>query len=307
MAQQTGKKLIDLVFFRYCYRLYMCIMGSARIISIAPRDREWLDVNVNVRSDSDALAVADARATSLGEIYRGAGVFVGFLGVTALVLMIAPSAMRMNPELAKCCGIGRVLVIACAPAIGYFIISREWKENWVTARVAAEHLRYQRLQDATEEFRTSPTMNPERLVHDVLGLLSGPHGQVAYNRRKQQEYTVVLRRTKAATVIAFVASLVGATAQLVWNEPALLVLTAFIPAFVGGLLGVNGFLRISQHAEDHKRIAGQLETIREQVLHMQVKRDYEGLASVAQRTYQLLTVGNSAWMETASQQVVKVF
>ncbi|MGJ7917762.1 hypothetical protein ACI48D_20070 [Massilia sp. LXY-6] len=307
MAQQTSKALNHLVFFRYCFRLYMAVMGNARVMSIAPRDHGWLDANPSVTSEGDVLAVADARATSLGEIYRGAGVFVGFLGVTALVLMIAPSALRMNPGLTMVCGVARVLVIACAPAIAFFIISREWKENWVAARVHAERLRYQPLQQATEELKTAPTMHSQALINDILGLLSGPHGQVAYNRRKHQEYTVILQRTKTATVIAFATSLLGAAAQLVWNEPALLVLTALIPAFVGGLHGVNGFLNISRHAEDNRRLAGELDTIREQVLRMQVKCEYEGLASAAQQAYQLLTVGNSAWMETANKQVVAVF
>lgn len=307
MAQPAQPKLSHLIFFRYCYRLYMALLGNARILSIAPRDRHWLAAHVDVRNDGDALAVADAKATSLGEIYRGAGVFVGFLGVTALVLMIAPGIFRLSPGLAKACGIGRVLAIVCAPAIAFFIISRQWKEDWVAARVDAERLRYQRLQQATDDFKANPAMNPERLACEVLDLLSGPHGQVAYNRRKQQECAVVLKRTKRATVVAFMASLVGAMADLLWNEPALLVLTALIPSFVGGLHGVNGFLRITQHAEDHARMADRLEAIREAVLRMEVKCRYEELAGTAHQAYELLTTGNSAWVENASKQVVAVF
>lgn len=299
MALQTDRALALLLPFRTCYRLYMAVMGNMRFAPITVRERKG--------PRDDALEPADARATCLGEIYRGAGVFIGFLGVTALVLMIAPGALRLDPQWTLACGIARVLAIACAPAIAWSVISRAWKDNWVAARAHAERLRYRQLQEAAEAYQRDPDASPLPLVRQLLGLLSGPHGQVAYNRRKRREYTAVLRRTRMATVVAFVTSLAGAAAQLVWDEPTLLVLTALIPAFVGGLHGVNAFLHIGKHAEDHGRLASQLDAIREQVLVMQVKCAYEDLAGTAQRTWRLLTGANADWIETANRQVVTVF
>ena len=73
---------------------------------------------------------------------------------------------------------------------------------------------------------------------------------------------------------------------------------------MSGLHGVNAFLHIIKHADDHGHLASQFDAIREQVLVMEVEYAYEVLASMAGQASQLLTGANTDWIETAKQQVV---
>src|SRR3546814_18543072 len=90
--------------------------------------------------------------------------------------------------------------------------------------------------------------------------------------------------------MGFSLALVAALLHLFWHQPILIFFTAFVPTLVGGIHGINQFLRIRELAEHHGKMAERLIVIANELASPDAVNDEIGRASCRARVCQYVSI-----------------
>lgn len=223
------------------------------------------DLNLTKTPWHEEFESADAAAMKFGNEFRGSGVFIGVLGIVIVFLAVAPTGFAVEDEFALVVyGLLKVALMAILFAMVLKSGKSNRKERWLEMREQAEELRYRTLRIEIDRLKKNPNQCPEDMnalrLH-LLHLIGDPvTGQLAYNARCAERYEAVERAATVLTWLAFGVSflsaifLLGSDFHWVAHQPALIFGTAAVPAAVGGLHGINGFLQIGPLIDEHKKI-----------------------------------------------------
>lgn len=235
----------------------------------------------------------DEHATRLGNRYRGIGVSVGILGALIVFCALAPLGFALDEAQARligACEVGLMLLTIILIAFGRKSAIRQ---TWIAARRQAEAMRYQGLAAHIEK-------NDDQAAGQCLAeLLEGEAGQIKYNQSKALQYELLESASRLVTWGAFFVALFGAVLHLFMHAHWLIFLTAFLPALVGVIHAINGFLQIGELADEHHVMANRLEEILVR-LHSP-KGSADELLNLARLAYQLLTTRDAKWADSATK------
>lgn len=238
----------------------------------------------------------DEIATRYGNAYRGSGILVGILGALIIFCAVAPVGFDLihHPS-AIYFGFAEVLLMVWVLATLYQVNKEKLKEKWIQTRREAEIERYAPL-------KASLNGDLSQLVAAVEPLLGGGKScQIAYNQTKHDQYEAIEHSAEKTTLIGFVISLVAAILHLVIHTNKLIFLTAFLPAAVGALHGINAFLRLEQLAHDHSDLAGELELLKASFDKAVSDNDLASARSKVEELYELLTQSHHGWQNIAER------
>ena len=215
------------------------------------------------KNDKRPTLPMDLPATNYGSRYRGAGVFTGLLGIAIVFTAIAPSAFALTTDWAlQVFGVVKVLMML----IMLIIVRRigganGLKQDWINSRLASERKRYSDLEKAILELRGGlNTACTEKVKVKLRSVLNGAESQIHYNSNRANQYEAIEKTTAVLGIIIFYVALFAACGLLVSefhiipHQTWLILFTAFFPAALGGLHGINGFLTIGSLAMDHRKM-----------------------------------------------------
>jgi hypothetical protein len=250
----------------------------------------------------------DNDATRRGEVYRGVFILLGVLGIVIVFLALAPVALGWQETLLKASKWSKFVLMLLALALVGGCRWRKSKSKWIDSRLAAEQLRYRRLELAIQSAKDAPADKAAgtRLLTECHDVLTGPGGQIAYNERQMHRYERIEHRVSQLTFAGFAVSILAAGWALLPGAPSseqLLLGTAFVPAAMGTLHAVNGFLRLPQLAAHHKQMFEALAALRSRLTargtgiaeHLELLAEANQLVLVLRR-------GDQVW-----DQVVKTY
>lgn len=263
-----------------------------------------------------AFEAADALASRLGNRYRGIGVSVGLLSILIIFSAVAPPALGLAGRLELVLGILKVLSMAIMLALVVYGARTGLRKRWIMARRQAESLRYQMLAERIQHLRTllaeqAPEADRQREAGELKALIrthlgtGTEHCQIGYNRRKAWQYAAVERMGDRLGWIGFVLALGAAVAHLFWHASWMLLLTVFVPALIGAIHGINGFLKLEDLAEDHLSMASRLSQVAEELERVSADEPSR-LVELAELAYQLLTDRDVHWAEIANRLGLKI-
>ncbi len=205
----------------------------------------------------------DHPATNYGSKYRGAGVFVGLLGVCIVFAAIAPGAFAVGTDwVLQVVGVVKVIMM-CTMLI---VVKRiggasGLKQEWINFRVASEKQRYGALENVIVELKGGLDQAcANKVREEILRVLDGSDGQIYYNSNKADQYEAIEHTTEILGTVIFFIALVAACGLLlsefhiIPHQSWVILFTAFLPAALGGLHGINGFLTVGTLAMDHRKM-----------------------------------------------------
>ena len=208
----------------------------------------------------------DQSATQLGNDYRGAGVFAGLLGIAIVFVAIAPSGFEITDVgVLQILGILKVTMMVGVLFLVYRVQQSNLKNVWIEARLYSESQRYSDLKIKIEALRPETS---KELKDELVRILDGKDGQIQYNQTKGVQYEAVEMTAGNISWLGFITALLCAVwllmseFHLVHHQSWLIFGTAFLPALVGGIHGINGFLSVASLAGDHKKMAKELQVYR---------------------------------------------
>ncbi len=212
----------------------------------------------NAQNNSYKPDADDLLATQLGNEYRGLGILVGFLGFLVFLCALIPvAAIEYLSEgcfesfhILELISLALIFFAVYVPNIKY--IHRDWME----ARWRGEINRYQTLKSFIDSH------NQEQLLQELVFVLND---QIAYNKKKLEEYESVERWTLKILSIAFIITVVGTVANMRWHNPLWLFAILLPPIFPGIIHGINGFLGMPTLIVDHKRVLKKLRNFKNQL------------------------------------------
>lgn len=266
------------------------------------------------------IEALDKSATRDGNAYRGAGVLIGLLGVAIVFCAVASSAFKLEEGGLKVAfGIAKVsMMLAMVLIIWWYQRHNYLKESWIEKRREAERLRYEKLcqlKDALAESRDAQTA---QALYDELDyrLFHPKEGQLAYNRIKATQYLRIESFANRLTLLGFALALIAACWILISDiipehvpeQSWLILFTAFVPALVGSIHGVNGFLNVSALADDHAGMADFLEDLELQlkgIASLTSQVQLEALVIIAGKAYQQLMGHDAVWAEKTDKAQLK--
>jgi hypothetical protein len=302
-------KLI-LAFLSTLYLRY--IKGMERIGRGLVPHGEHKDHTVVSKSNetvANGLAANDGRATLYGNAYRGAGILIGILGAAIVFCALAPIGFHVSDSLGGTVfGILEVTFMVVVMTLLYGISSLGLKEKWIDSRLSAERLRYATLRQVVDAGALDQVSAE---LDSVLGVDSGSHGgndQIHYNEKKHGAYHAMEHLAGRCTYLGFGFSFIAAIAHILTHHlhlDWLIFFTAFLPAAVGALHGINSFLRLEQLAEQHQMMAVALRASREQYALAKKAGDSRAILATGAAVYRLLTEGDGVWVKLAQKQDVK--
>lgn len=245
----------------------------------------------------DGFHEVDADALKYGDNFRGVGVLIGMIGIAIVFLAISPAGFAIeNEELLVFIGVSKVVLMAVLLGLVLWSRGSNWKELWMTKRDQAEELRYGKLKLQIDQLKGEQDKHPEDLksLRDELSRLLSRlvSGQVAYNKKCAEKYEaiehVANRLAWGAFLISFLAAiyLVAADFHMVASSPAAIFFTAGIPAAVGGIHGINGFLQIGALIDEHKKTEQKLV---HEISVIERSDDPESLLSAAVNVHAILS------------------
>jgi hypothetical protein len=250
-------------------------------------------------SDSGTFDELDEEANTQGSICRASGVAVGYLGFAVVFCAVAPTAFQIESEyLLKLVGITKVFLMLLI----LYLIWKVGKKNgakarWIKARRAAEALRYVRIHGAIQNFKEKRTpATRQKLTAELIQVLDG---QIEYNKAKAEKYEAIevaaSRLSWAGFLSAFACACILLLSEfhVVPHQSILILGTAFLPALVGSIHGINGFLNISGLAESHSEMAKSLTEIRSNI--MDGTASEEIVIDEAMRAYRKLSDRDEKW------------
>ena len=244
------------------------------------------------------LAEADRQATALGNHFRALGIGIGLLGIAIVFLAIAPVGLDLEPHTAHVLGAIKVFLMVAMLLI--VIMGRRSRTNrdWIRLRAKAEELRYSSLSNLIDQVASNSTMEVcVALRHQLISILDGPNGQIAYNAAKARQYHGIERFSDFLLWASVVLALVGAIGHLFAGLSWWIFLTAFGPAAVGGIHGINGFLGVGGLLEEHEATEHRLKhsLIQLQKLNSLDNGEPDELHKLAVEVFSVLTSRDARW------------
>lgn len=240
----------------------------------------------------------DSAATTLGNRYRGMGVAIGLLGAAIVLCAVLPVALNLHHGPALAVGIAKVALMTLMVGIIYYGIRSKTRDKWVMNRRHAERQRYKSLSGELqkEEFDANKV---RELLAPIL------REQVRYNHAKMEQYESIETFSDRLSWLAFGLAFAAAVIHLFHHADWLLFFTAFGPALVGAVHGINGFLRIGDLAEDHDKMYHRLQELAE-ALDAVANDVREEVREIATAAYELLCDRDARWEEHAHRLGLKV-
>lgn len=209
-------------------------------------------------------AVKDALAVNYGNEYRGVGVLIGVLGIAIVFAALAPIAFEVEGIFVlRGFGILKVSMMCLMLTLVYQIGSKSGlKKRWIDSRLSNEMDRYKTLRELIVGLENGKSdQGTAVLLSELFQILQGDDGQIHYNHNKAEQYEAIERAAERISWFGFFIGLVCAVLillsefHLIHHHPYLILGTAFLPALVGGVHGINGFLNVGHLAGDHKAMA----------------------------------------------------
>lgn len=240
------------------YLSFMARLG--RMTRRAEHALEAHTARADATADGKLPTDTDAEATRVGNQYRALGTFVGFLGIAIVFLAIAPSGWELGHETEHVLGLIKVALMVLMLLIVLFGGSSQIKRNWMALRSEAEAFRYMHLYAAFKELQHSadPAVHA-RLREGLIAVLEGKNGQVAYDFKKARQYGDIESFSDVLLWTSVWLALGGAVLHLFVPYNWLIFFTAFGPALVGGVHGINAFLCVGDLAKKHATAATELQ------------------------------------------------
>jgi hypothetical protein len=253
--------------------------------------------------DKRSFSEIDQEATDLGDRYRGIGVTVGLLGVLIIFCAVAPIGFESGHTSTLAFTIGKIIMMLVMAVLVGWTVHSKLRNKWIEARLKAEKLRYKKLRELNQTLEKSPTdITTKNQVLDELKNIF--EGQIDYNKSKAGQYHAIEEFSNIIGWVGFAIAFIFACLHLVVHESWLIFPTAFVPALVGAIHGVNAFLRLSDLAEDHESMSKRLEETQSELNGF--KENPEKVLELSLATYQILTTRDQQWVETAEQLGLKV-
>lgn len=252
--------------------------------------------------DQRPFSEIDQEATDLGDHYRGIGVIVGLLGVLIIFCAVAPIGFESGHTSTLVFTICKILMMVLMAVLVWWTIHSKLRNKWIEARLKAENLRYKNLRELNQKLEKSPTDITTKQVLDELDKIFSD--QIGYNKSKATNYHSIEMISDYIGWIGFFIAFVGACLHLVMHESWLIFPTAFVPALVGTIHGVNAFLRLSDLAEDHESMGKRLEETQSELNNN--KENAVKVLELSRVAYQTLTSRDVQWVETAEKLGLKV-
>ena len=254
--------------------------------------------------EASSLEDVDRTATAAGNHYRALGISIGLLGIVIVLLAIAPVGLDLEPHTSYLLGglkVGLMVLMLLIVVLGRRSHTRR---RWIDLRAHAEELRYRPLvaliKRADAEPEHAPTL--DALEQNLLDVLDGPQGQIAYNASKARLYHAVEHFSDVLLWASVILALFGAVGHLLLHREWWIFFTAFGPAAVGGVHGINGFLNISGLMEDHhameQSLAKSLTNVKELRASPTRAHDLPALAAYVLGT---LTSRDVSWVKSAGK------
>lgn len=256
---------------------------------------------------------ADREATRAGEVYRGVGVAIGVLGVAILFSALAPLMFVLSDGAAERIGVAKVVLMLALLALLLYGMHSQLRSRWIALRRQAERLRYRGLRrniEALASLEESADADVHRLAMrlalqaELEQVLQGDSSQIAYNAHKARQYLHIEEFADTLGWIGFTMALVAAVLHLFWHRPILIFFTAFVPTLVGGIHGINQFLRIRELAEHHGKMAERLIAVAAELTAPEAVDDAR-LVVLARQVLQALQDHDAHWEEEVARHALK--
>ena len=261
------------------------------------------------KNDKRPTLPMDLPATNYGSRYRGAGVFTGLLGIAIVFTAIAPSAFALTTDwVLQVFGVVKVLMML----IMLILVKRigganGLKQDWIDSRLASERRRYSDLEGSILKLRGDlNAASTEKVKEKLRGVLYGAEGQIRYNTNKANQYEAIEKTTAGLGLIIFYVALFAACGLLISefhiisHQPWLILFTAFFPAALGGLHGINGFLTIGSLATDHRKMQQFLEAALKN-LESSDASDPDTVLKIADEVVAGLNLRDHEWKEKTNE------
>jgi hypothetical protein len=250
------------------------------------------------------MTEVDRLATRAGNHYRGLGIAIGLMGIAIVFLAIAPVGLELDEHTGHTLGYLKVFLMALMLVVVFWGRRSRASREWIRLRALAESLRYQPLGIAIERVRNSGTPSEcAELRTQLLEILQGPHGQIAYNVNKAHQYHAIERISDALLWVSVFLALAGAIGHLWAGWAWWIFLTAFLPAAIGGVHGINGFLGIGGLLEEHESTAVRLQkalTLIEQIIPG-TSDEKQRLTEQGQAVREVLATRDARWKQAAAK------
>lgn len=298
----------------FCYSQYLKVLAALDRLSGTTRHHDGQGRPESPRALT--FEAADTLASRLGNRYRGIGVCVGLLSILIILCAVAPPALQLSGRLELALGIIKILSMGGMLLLVIYATRAGLRRRWIDARRQAELLRYQGLADGIQRLKSlladaAPEGEVLQQAADLKARIrmhmgtGTSHCQIDYNRRKAHQYAAVERVGNRLGWAGFVLALGAAVAHLFWHASWMLLLTVFVPALIGAVHGINGFLKLEDLAEDHHAMATRLIRLSEE-LERASAANATRLLELAELAYQLLTDRDVQWAETADRLGLKI-
>lgn len=232
----------------------------------------------------------DIMATLLGDAYRGSGVLINLMGVGAIFCAIVPLAISELASSILFFGIAEVVLMGLILLVLRDV--RKLKQRWLDSRRLAEVERYSQIQDST-----SGSIDSMRLA--TYQLLGGQDCQIRYNFLKQQQYHLMEISSERVGLVGFGICLIAAATHLIVHFEWLILFTAFLPAVVGALHGINAFLQLGALSDEHRKMGERLNEIRSALEIAFDNDDLITAKAIVFDLYELLIVRHTEWRDVA--------
>ena len=141
-------------------------------------------------------------------------------------------------------------------------------------------------------------MSRKPLQDELHNILEGDYGQIEYNKGKAKQYQDIEYFSEALIWLSFVLVATGAVGHFLFPMPQWIFLTAFFPAAVGTLHGVNAFIGISTLADEHAKMTEHLSQAFASLQKPEVFNDSGRLSELAKGTLDILNSRDAQWAGT---------
>lgn len=246
---------------------------------------EEVDQEQQQALQSHDFRTLDGRATFAGNLYRSIGVLVGLTG-TAIVLMEL-LADELRGFLLAHSGWIKLGLFALMLGLLFYSYRRKLRKDWIDSRAMAEKYRYAALAEAalTDDADAMRAL-AEATVRE----------QVAYNDEKAKLYHGIKNFSDKAAIAVFGVFLGILLLQQLSAFRGAALFTQALPAVMGGIQGINGFLRIGNLATDHEDMAAKLRELGQELAQ---SRTLDELKSASRKIYLVLTTRDTKWVTYA--------
>lgn len=259
--------------------------------------------NSNAVADARSFEQFDAQATRLGNEYRGVGVAVGLLGVLIVFCTLAPIGFELGHTAGVVINLVEIFLMLATVCLVLVTNRKGLRGKWIAARLKAEDRRYQFLRDTIQQHAGTALDEQARqqLVDELHRIF---RDQIGYNEKRAHAYEAIEHASDWLGWIGFGAAIAAACLHLVMHQSWLIFPTAFLPVLVGAIHGINGFLRVSDLAEEHAAVAKRLRGTRARL--DDCSSQPEKVLELAKAAYQILSTRDTQWLVTARKLGLKV-